>query len=139
MDLKGNQFANAITGNNGSNVIDGSFGNDTLTGLGGSDTFVFNTALDAGTNVDRIVDFSAGEDHIQLSISVFSAFASGIIGAGQFVIASAAADADDHLIYDSTTGQLSYDSDGNGGSGAIVFARLGSGLALTLQDFLVVA
>ena len=42
-----------IFGNNGSNALKGGLGNDTLVGLGGADAFVFNTALNSATNVDR--------------------------------------------------------------------------------------
>jgi serralysin len=38
----------------------------------------------------------------------------------------------------STTGALSYDSDGFGGTAAVQFAQLSPGLALTNIDFVVV-
>ena len=70
INLTGNELAQTINGNNGANVINGGggndiingfggndviyggAGNDTLTGGAGNDYFVFNTALNASTNVD---------------------------------------------------------------------------------------
>ena len=48
---------------------------------------------------------------------------------------TAAADADDRIIYDPTTGALYYDPDGNGGGAAVQFATLAPGLALENDNF----
>ena len=80
----GNDKANLITGNNGSNaingglgadIIKGGLGNDLLTGGAGADTFVFNTALDAATNLDTIKDWdvNGAGDKIQLDDDIFLA------------------------------------------------------------------
>ena len=55
-----------------------------------------------------------------------------------FKIGTAAADADDRIIYNSTSGALFFDSNGNAAGGSTLFARLSKGLALTSSDFLVV-
>ena len=60
------------------------------------------------------------------------------MAATAFVQAAAATNADQHIIYNSTTGVLSYDADGKGGSAAIAFAQLTKGQALAASDFLVV-
>jgi Ca2+-binding RTX toxin-like protein len=137
--LNGNEFGQSLIGNAGNNYLDGGGGADTLIGLGGNDIFAFTTALGAG-NVDRIADFSHGADHIQLAGNAgepFAALASGTLGAGSFVIGAAALDADDYIIYNSQTGALIYDSDGNGSGAAVQFATLGTGLSLTAADFIV--
>src|SRR5438093_3211880 len=54
----GNPLANIIAGNAANNVLDGREGHDTLTGGTGRDVFVFDTALNALTNLDTITDFS---------------------------------------------------------------------------------
>jgi Ca2+-binding RTX toxin-like protein len=139
LNLTGNSSGNVVRGNNGHNVINGGDGNDELTGLGGSDSFLFDSALDAAINVDAITDFNVEGDTILLDQDIFSSsLGLGNISAGEFVIGTAAVDANDRIIYDSTTGALSYDSDGLGGTAAIQFALLGPGLALTHIDFVVV-
>ena len=75
INLTGNGSGNLVRGNNGANVINGGAGNDELTGRGGQDAFLFDTALDAATNVDVIVDFSVADDTIRLDNAVFNVFA----------------------------------------------------------------
>lgn len=50
----------------------------------------------------------------------------------------AATDANDYLIYDSSTGSLSYDADGNGPDEAVEVAVIGANLGLTSADFIVI-
>lgn len=136
--LTGNAIRQTIIGNDGSNTIDGRGGSDVLRGNDGADRFVFSTAPSSG-NVDRIVDFVAGEDTIALDNAVFTALgANGALSGAQFRIGTTAADASDHVLYDSATGVLSYDRDGSGGLAKQAFAILTAGLALTADDFLIV-
>jgi serralysin len=74
-----------------------------------------------------------------LDHNVFTALASGGLPAGAFVVGTAAADADDRILYDTATGALFYDSDGTGAAAAIQFATLSSKpLTLAAGDFLVI-
>jgi Ca2+-binding RTX toxin-like protein len=132
--LWGNDSNNRIVGNAGPNMILGRGGDDELTGLGGHDVFAFYGDLDADTNVDTIVDFNVAEDAFRLFIGSFLALGEDV-SHGEFVIGAAAQDADDHLIYDSNTGALFYDSDGVGVAAAVQFAQLSAGLALNHQYF----
>ena len=50
----------------------------------------------------------------------------------------AAADATDRIVYDSTTGDLYYDSDGVGGAASVKFAALTGAPTLAATDFEVV-
>ena len=127
-----------MRGNNGANLINGADGNDTLIGLGGADAFLFNNLLDAATNVDTITDFNVADDTIQIDNGIFDGLALGTLSADEFVIGTAAQDAQDRIVYDSATGALFFDSDGTGGAAAVRFATVGVGLALTSNDFLVV-
>jgi Ca2+-binding RTX toxin-like protein len=136
----GNSLANVIVGNSGDNVIDGATGSDTLTGLTGSDSFMFADALGAA-NIDSITDFNVAADTIVLDNAIFATIVgTGVLTAAQFRANSAgvAGDADDRIIYETDTGNLFFDSNGNAAGGSIQFAVLDAGLALNNQDFLVV-
>ncbi len=146
--LTGNDLTQVIVGNAGISVLrglggndqlQGMAGNDTLTGGAGQDKFLFNTALNAATDVDAITDFSVVDDLIRLDDAIFTkAGAVGTLAADAFHVGTAAADAEDRFIYDSTSGDLFYDTNGNAAGGSTLFAKLGVGLALTNADFAVV-
>ena len=66
----------------------------------------------------------AGTDRIALDDAVFTGLGLGALNANAFVIGTAAADADDRIVYDSATGALSFDADGTGaGRGPVRDAR----------------
>jgi len=139
LNLTGNELANTVMGNNGANVLDGGGGADVLFGFGGADSFSFTTTLGGG-NVDTIIDFTTGLDKILLGGAVgqpFVTLATGTLRVGTLVIGTAAVDADDYLIYNSGTGALLFDADGNGAGAAVQFATLSAGLGLTVGDFVV--
>lgn len=145
--LTGNTGANALKGLAGNDVIRGKGGKDMLTGGTGSDRFIFDTK--PGTsNIDSVLDLAHGIDKLALDDDIFKAFnakVSTLLAAGQFRSAKgavSAADADDRIIYNPTTGALFYDADGVGGVAATKFAILGSSSghpAITVEDFLIVA
>jgi Ca2+-binding RTX toxin-like protein len=141
INLTGNANGNVVIGNAGNNVIAGGDGNDELTGLGGQDSFLFDTALSEAFNIDDITDFNVADDTIRLDDDIFSSglSAGNSVAGSQFVIGAAALDAGDRIIYNSATGAVYYDSDGTGAAAQIQFAQLGTGLALTNFDFLVIA
>jgi Ca2+-binding RTX toxin-like protein len=138
--LTGRAGNDTLNGGGGNDTLNGGGGNDKLMGGAGKDSFLFNTTLSATTNVDHIFDFSSVSDKILLSHSVFTAAGGlGTLAAGAFVIStSGAADADDRIVYNSTTGALIYDSNGNAAGGATQFATLSTGLALTHNNFTIV-
>ena len=149
--LTGTDGNNEIIGMNGADVIDGRGGNDliygelgrdTLTGGTGADKFLFHTPPAAG-NVDTITDFSHAQgDKIVLSASTYSGIAAKpgsflpqtafYKGAG----VTAAHDADDHIIYNTTNGNLYYDADGMGGTAAVLVATLQGHPTLLYSDII---
>ncbi|MER8555038.1 calcium-binding protein [Mesorhizobium sp. M1217] len=137
INLTGNEFAQTIQGNAGANIINGGGGADILTGNGGNDAFVFNSALGAG-NIDKVTDFNKLQDKIQLDDAVFAGLKLGGLSSDAFFAGTAAHDSSDHIIYNSSTGALSFDSDGIGGAAQIQFATLSPGLSLAAGSFLVI-
>ncbi|MDD5159845.1 MAG: calcium-binding protein [Sulfuricurvum sp.] len=131
-----------IYGGRGNDLINSSTGNDVLNGGTGADTFVFNTVLNARTNKDIITDFSSVDDTIKFENDIFTALtAIGTLSASNFVAnaTGTAGDANDYILYNTTTGALYYDADGIGSIAATQFALLGTGShpSITNADFLV--
>jgi len=132
--LDGQGGNDAMDGGAGNDVLYGGAGNDRLWGSAGRDTFVFNSALNAATNVDALMDFSVAEDLIQLDRSVFSKLGSSVslaLGAGASAWAA-------QIVYNKGTGELFYDADGLGGAGQVKFATVTAGLALSAGHFMLV-
>ncbi len=139
--IAGNSAANLLNGAAGNDSLNGNLGNDTLTGGVGQDTFLFNSTLNASTNVDAITDFTVVDDTIRLENGIFTALVStGTLSASLFAsnTTGQAGDANDRIIYESDTGWLYYDSNGSAAGGSVHFATLTTGLALTANDFFVV-
>ena len=115
-----------------------------LQGGAGADRFQFGANLNAAIHVDTQRDFVSGTDRIVLDDDVlrsFSASASIRPGDGQFVTGAGsvtATDANDFLLYDTSTGVLYYDRDGSGPAAALKFAVLEGAPALVAADFLIV-
>jgi len=137
LTLTGNQFGNVIIGAAGGDTLDGGGAADKLQGLGGADIFAFTSAL-GFPNVDTIVDFVQGEDHIGLDDDIFAGVTATNL-ASVFVNGTSAQDADDRIIYDSATGQLFYDSDGNGAAQQVTFAVLQGSVLLSSIDFVILS
>jgi Ca2+-binding RTX toxin-like protein len=132
--------ADTLDGGSGSDLLDGGLMADTLTGGAEEDTFRFSTALGNG-NVDWINDFNVTEDTILLDNLIFA----GVVGDGELALGAfyrsatgAAHDADDRIIYDTDSGALSYDADGAGQLAAIQYARLGTNLNLSADNFRII-
>lgn len=137
--LTGDIQENVLSGGAGNDILAGGAGRDRLRGDAGSDVFVFDSALNAFSNVDSISDYSVADDRIWLDDSVFTALtAGGPIGAAAFHTGAAATSAAHRIIYNAGNGALLYDADGAGGADAVAFARIGAGLTMTAGEFLVI-
>jgi serralysin len=135
--IYGNALSNYIYGQGGTDTIDGQSGNDNLWGGGGNDRFQFSSALNATTNVDVIRDFTHGADDIVLAKAIFASIGA-TLDASELRLGTAAADANDFIIYNSANGQLFYDANGNGAGGQILFATISSGTVLDINDFMMI-
>lgn len=144
--LQGNNGANVLIGGSGNDTLIGGGGNDTLTGGLGADWFVFDKAPNASNNKDTVLDFTSGEDKLAVSKAIFAGLAAADLGqlnidafwSGAGV--TTAHDATDRFIYNTTTGALYYDADGQGGSAAVQMAVIGTAVhpLLSYADFMVI-
>ena len=135
----GNTGNNIITGNSATNYLNGGAGNDTLDGKGGFDKLTGGTGYDifkftVRGPADLINDFNVPYDTIQLENAVFTRLSNGSLSASQFRVGSQALDSNDYVLYDRSTGELSYDADGSGGGAETLIADLNAGLNLTSAD-----
>jgi Ca2+-binding RTX toxin-like protein len=106
-----------------------------LNGGAGADTFRFSSSLGAG-NVDTVQDFSVAEgDRIVLSRSVFAAAGYDALAGSAFTLGAAASTAAHRIVYNQSTGDLSYDADGAGAGAAIKFAVIANHAQLSAASF----
>ena len=147
----GGNYGDLLSGDGNANVLSGSLGNDTMTGGAGADKFVFDTALGT-TNLDVIKDFVTGTDKLVLDDDIFAKFLGTMsgatlsaenlkVGAGTSTVAYKAQDANDYLVYDTTSDLLYYDADGSGSGAAVAVVKielLGTAQP-TASDFLIVS
>ena len=132
-----------LSGGPGRDWLSGGAGRDKLSGGTGPDGFVFDAKLSARFNVDVIFGFNPKEDLIYLDNAVFKkagrgSFAEPLqIKKAAFWIGDEAHDASDRILYDKSTGVLSYDPDGTGSAGEVAFAQLAKNLKLSYHDIFV--
>jgi Ca2+-binding RTX toxin-like protein len=136
--LVGGAGNDALNGRAGSDKFIAGAGNDVLTGGTDDDVFIFNAPLNASTNVDQIRDFSLGDDTVQLDDAVFTGLAAGALSAGAFAFSTAAAEADDRVIYDQSSGNLFFDANGGTRDDQVLFANLTNKASVTASDFFIV-
>lgn len=148
--IKGTTGKNTLKGSLGNDKLYGGYGNDKLTGGYGKDVFVFNSKLgtattDRSVNLDTITDFNAADDTLWLDNAIFkklgsgSASAPGKLKKGFFKISTKAGDKNDFILYNKSTGYLSYDADGSGSKyKPVEFAKIAKNLKLTHDDFRII-
>ncbi|MBQ0823835.1 polysaccharide lyase family 7 protein [Microvirga terrae] len=147
--IKGGSGNDTLHGKAGHDTLSGGLGNDVLSGGAGKDVFVFDSkpgtaATGRGVNVDTITDFKPGQDRIWLDNKIFSKLGNGTLSQpvplkeAFFTLGSQAKDRNDYVLYDRTSGVLSYDADAFGSKAPVEFARLKPGTVLTHQDLFVV-
>lgn len=127
-----------LSGKGGDDQINGGGGSDALTGGAGLDSFIFDTDLGSG-NVDRIKDFTSVDDTLMLDSFVFTGLAVGALDSAAFHAndTGMAEHAAHRIIYDTTTGALMFDADGDGSDAAIQFATLAPDVVFDETDVLI--
>jgi Ca2+-binding RTX toxin-like protein len=153
--FEGNANTQTFIGTTKADVFVGNGGNDVLTGGGGADKFVFgkvhemvvtgaatapqsyvDTAF-ALTGKDTITDFLHNTDKIQLNLDQYSQLAGFNASMLRSNATGTAADANDYLLFNTTSKMLSYDADGNGAGAAVDIATLTGVNTFTAIDVLV--
>jgi len=140
--LLGGAGADKLLGDGGNDTLIGGGGKDVLTGGAGKDFFVFDFAL-GSTNIDTLKDYTAADDTIRLENGIFTQLSTtGALSADNLKLGAAAADANDFIIYNDSTGALFYDADGSGAGAAMQFATVYSAgttpAALSAGEFVVI-
>lgn len=124
-----------LIGGDGSDSLHGQGGNDRLIGGDGKDRFVFETSLDANSNVDKVNDFNPRDgDKVVLSLNIFTGIGAKL-SKGEFTVGRGAEDDSDRIVYNRKSGNISFDDDGRGGDDAVLFAIVDARLKLTHKDF----
>jgi Ca2+-binding RTX toxin-like protein len=134
--ILGDSAGNTLIGTVGRDTLYGKGGNDSLSGGAGADRFVFDMAPNGATNMDTLSDFVSGSDKLLLSQVIFPSVPQGPLAAQNFVAepGAVAHDANDFILYNTTTGAVSYDQDGSGAQSAVTFATLANHPLLAAQD-----
>jgi Ca2+-binding RTX toxin-like protein len=105
----------------------------------GADTFRFDSAINAPATLDTLTNFNPINDRIELENAVFTALTfPGPLAGTAFGIGAVATNADQRILYNSLSGTVSYDEDGNGPWAALPFAQLPPGLAMNAGVFTVI-
>jgi Ca2+-binding RTX toxin-like protein len=136
----GNDSLNDVLGDN---LFAGGAGNDTLTGGSGRDVFAFSEAPGSANADTMAAGFASDFDAIRLD----SAFHSNLGPSGRFASgdarfwsaagASSGHDATDRVVYDTASGRLFYDADGDGAAPAQLIAVLQGAPVVTATDIYV--
>ena len=139
--LTGSAGGQTLAGQAGADTLWGAGGIDTLWGGGGADTFIFRETGNA--NADSLRDWASGVDKVALDNSPMSALgATGDFSAGDARFKAnatgTATDANDRVVYDTSTGRLYYDADGNGAGAAQLIATFQGNPAVSATDIVVI-
>jgi len=140
--LIGAAGAQNLSGVGGHDTLEGREGNDWLWGGAGNDTFIFRE--NGAANADKIGDFAVNFDTIALDNAAMAALGADgdfVSGDARFRAAPGAtggADANDRVIYNTSTGQLYYDADGSGAGAGQLIATVQGAPGVTATDISVI-
>lgn len=138
----GTHFGDTFIGSKKDDEFKGGDGNDTMTGGKGADTFAFDPPPDSATNHDTITDFNQAEGD-RMALYKSNGFPQlteidGGLDPAQFV-ANAGGNPTtgaQRIVYDTTTGNLFLDPDGNASSGdQVLIATLTTKPTITADAF----
>jgi VCBS repeat-containing protein len=137
--LIGSAFDDFLSGGPGNDVLIGGLGSDVLIGGDGADRFEYRSPDEGG---DTIVDFVVSEDVLVIDAWAFGGgLEPGSLSSFQFVAGESPEATDPEwgqFLYDTSSGDLYWDSDGTGEGEAVHIATLTGAPALTAADFEIV-
>ncbi|HEV7323830.1 MAG TPA: calcium-binding protein [Bosea sp. (in: a-proteobacteria)] len=142
--LTGTSGNNTLDGRGGNDLLVGGLGTDILIGGAGNDVFRFTFSVEGG---DFINDFAKGQDRVEISASGFTG--AGLVGsaAGTMVTAAqflsvasghTATTAGQRFIFDQSTDQLWFDSNGSGVGGDVLIATFTNNPNLANTDLFLI-
>ena len=138
-----------LRGNAGNDTLGGGGGHDTLTGGAGNDEFFFRWTP-GPENKATVEDFTSCRDELVFAnpqgpfgsrFTELGAPSRWVSGDDRFFAAAGATggqDAEDRLVYDTSSGDLYYDPDGSGSGASLIVATLQSAPLLSASDIVVV-
>ncbi|MGL5132016.1 MAG: GDSL-type esterase/lipase family protein, partial [Planktothrix sp.] len=141
--VKGSAYNDVIVGNTSDNTLQGGDGNDKLTGGAGADTFVYNNP---NQGQDTLTDFTTG-DVFNISAAGFgaglvagTALSTTASSQGVFISGTTLNYLGDMatFFYNTSTGLLGFDPDGNQSQSLIPLAELTNKPTLTTNQFVIV-
>ncbi|HLO76565.1 MAG TPA: M10 family metallopeptidase [Magnetospirillum sp.] len=132
--LAGNAAANTLNGLGGNDILTGGNGLDSLIGGAGNDTF---RVASTTSGADTIADFVHGVDKLQVVSSNFPGVTASL--ASVLSLTGRPTSTATRLVYNRSTGQLSYDSNGTATGGSTLLATLTTKPALSASDFVVIS
>ncbi|MBF0627005.1 MAG: calcium-binding protein [Magnetococcales bacterium] len=137
--LKGGAGPDVLQGGAGADTLSGGRGQDRLTGGAGADAFKFILRSEGG---DVITDFQADQGDRLLFVSQnFGALATGQLDASRLAIGTTdgATTPAQRFIFNTTSGLLRYDPDGNGALAGVTVATLNPLSTLSANQIQIVA
>jgi VCBS repeat-containing protein len=137
--LIGSAFDDFLSGGLGNDILIGGLGSDVLVGGEGTDRFAYWSPDEGG---DTIVDFAVSEDVLVIDAWAFGGgLEPGSLPSFQFVsgVSPEATNPEwGQFLYDTSSGDLFWDSDGTGEGAPVHIATLTGAPALTAADFEIV-
>lgn len=136
--LEGGSGTGVLKGGKGNDWLAAGDGQETMYGGQGDDVFLFAlSALDPPTVVDKVKDFTPGEDLFALWPAPDAGLLPGFLLPEQFHKGTSATTDQQIIIYDKKTGRVFFDVDGIGIEAQFQFAKVKAGTKLTADDFIV--
>ena len=148
--MSGGDGNDLVFGGGGKDKLSGGAGNDTLVGQGGDDQLRGNGGADVfrfevpGDGLDRILDWDAGTDLLQIDASGFGGgLAPGALPLDRLVVhasdAATSAPGVGQFVFNTATSTLLWDADGSGAGGPQGVAVLVGIGTLAAADFNIIA